>query len=52
MSAILIKELSKRIGKGKVFSDFNLEAPEGELFALLAPEKRGKTTLFRILFNF
>lgn len=52
MSAILIKELSKRIGKGKVFSDFNLEVPEGEFFALLAPEKRGKTTLFRILFNF
>ncbi len=52
MSAILIKELSKRIGKCKIFSDFNLEVPEGEFFALLAPEKRGKTTLFRILFNF
>lgn len=52
MSAILIKDLSKKIGKEVIFSSLNLEVLDGEFFALLAPEKKGKTTLARIIFNF
>lgn len=52
MSAILITDLSKKIGREVVFSSLNLEVLDGEFFALLAPEKKGKTTLARILFNF
>lgn len=52
MSAILINDLSKKIGKEVIFSSLNLEVQDGEFFALLAPEKKGKTTLARIIFNF
>ncbi|MFR7349138.1 ATP-binding cassette domain-containing protein [Peptoniphilus sp.] len=52
MSAILIKDLSKKIGKDLIFNSLNLEVQDGEFFALLAPEKKGKTTLARIIFNF
>ncbi len=52
MSAIVINNLTKRIGRNKVFSNLNLEVMEGEIFALLGLEKSGKTTLAKILFNY
>ncbi len=52
MSAIVINNLTKRIGGNKVFSNLNLEVMEGEIFALLGLEKSGKTTLAKILFNY
>ncbi|RVU54187.1 ATP-binding cassette domain-containing protein [Anaerosphaera multitolerans] len=52
MSAIVISDLTKRIGKKSVFSNLNLEVLEGEFFALLGLEDSGKTTLSKILFNY
>lgn len=52
MSAIVINNLTKRIGKKMIFSNVNLEVLEGEFFSLLALEGEGKTTLARILFNY
>ncbi|MDO5041495.1 MAG: ABC transporter ATP-binding protein [Peptoniphilus sp.] len=52
MSAIVINNLTKRIGRNKIFSNLNLEVMEGEIFALLGLEKSGKTTLAKILFNY
>ncbi|WP_036728803.1 ATP-binding cassette domain-containing protein [Peptoniphilus mikwangii] len=52
MSAIVISELTKRMGKKRIFSDLNLEVIDGEFFALLGLEGSGKTTLSKILFNF
>lgn len=52
MSAIVISELTKRMGKKNVFSNLNLEVLEGEFFGLLGLENSGKTTLARILFNY
>ncbi|SHG95346.1 ABC-2 type transport system ATP-binding protein [Anaerosphaera aminiphila DSM 21120] len=52
MSAIVISDLTKRIGKRSVFSNIDLEVIEGEFFALLGLEDSGKTTLARILFNY
>lgn len=52
MSAIVINNLTKRMGKKIIFSNINLEVLEGEFFSLLALEGEGKTTLARILFNY
>lgn len=52
MSAIVVNDLTKRIGKKVIFSNINLEVLEGEFFAVLALDSQGKTTLARILFNF
>lgn len=52
MSAIVISDLTKRMGKKRLFSNLNLEVLEGEAFALLALDNCGKTTLSRILFNY
>ncbi|WP_138159059.1 ATP-binding cassette domain-containing protein [Peptoniphilus catoniae] len=52
MSAIVINNLTKRVGKRKIFSNLNLEVIEGESLALLGLEESGKTTLAKILFNY
>lgn len=52
MSAIVINDLTKRMGKKKIFQNLNLEVLEGEFFALLGLDEAGKTTIARILFNY
>lgn len=52
MSAIVIKDLTKRMGKKKIFQSLNLEVQDGEFFALLGLDDAGKTTIARILFNY
>ena len=52
MSAIVISDLTKRMGKKKVFQNLDLEVLEGEFFALLGLEGSGKTTIARIIFNY
>lgn len=52
MSAIVISDLTKRMGKKKVFQNLNLEVLESEFFALLGLEGAGKTTIARIIFNY
>lgn len=52
MGAIVINDLTKRLGKDRVLSELNLEVLEGEFFALLGLSGSGKTTLCKILFNF
>lgn len=52
MSAIVVNDLTKRVGKKVIFSNVNLEILEGEFFAVLALKAQGKTTLARTLLNF
>lgn len=52
MSAIVVNELTKRLGKKVIFSDINLEVLEGEFYAVLGLEGQGKTTLAKIIFNY
>ena len=52
MSAIIVKDLTKRLGKKVILSGVNLEIQEGEFFSVLALEGQGKTTIARILFNY
>lgn len=52
MSAIVMSDLTKRMGKKKVFQNLNLEVLEGEFFALLGLEGAGKTTIAKIIFNY
>lgn len=52
MSAIVVRELTKKFRRQLVFNDFNLEVFDGEIFSVMGLEGSGKTTLARILFNF
>ncbi|MGO1579796.1 MAG: ATP-binding cassette domain-containing protein [Peptoniphilaceae bacterium] len=52
MSAIVINDLTKKIGRNKVLSNINLEVMSGEIFGILGLNNSGKTTLSKILFNF
>ncbi|MDO5715899.1 MAG: ATP-binding cassette domain-containing protein [Tissierellia bacterium] len=52
MSAIVIDDLMKRVGKQRVFSNLNLEILDGEFFTLLGLKESGKTTLTRILMGY
>ncbi|MCL6591447.1 MAG: sulfate ABC transporter ATP-binding protein [Firmicutes bacterium] len=47
--SIEIRQINKTFGKFSVLKDINLEAPTGELVALLGPSGSGKTTLLRII---
>jgi sulfate transport system ATP-binding protein len=47
--SVLIKEVSKRFGKFTALERVNVEAPTGQLVALLGPSGSGKTTLLRII---
>ncbi|WBW50664.1 ABC transporter ATP-binding protein [Peptoniphilus equinus] len=52
MSAIVISDMTKRLGKKRLFQNLNLEVLEGEFFALLGQEGSGKTAIAKILFNY
>lgn len=52
MSAIVINNLNKKVGKKRVFTDLNLEILDGEFFSLLGTKDSGKTTLLKILAGF
>lgn len=52
MSAIVINNLNKKVGKKRVFTDLNLEILDGEFFSLLGTKDSGKTTLLKILTGF
>jgi sulfate/thiosulfate transport system ATP-binding protein len=47
--SITAKKVSKRFGKKIVLDEVTLDAPTGELVALLGPSGSGKTTLLRII---
>lgn len=52
MSAIVISDLSKKLGREYVLDHLNLEILDGEFFSILGLPKSGKTTLTQILLNF
>ncbi|MBU5670091.1 ABC transporter ATP-binding protein [Peptoniphilus sp. MSJ-1] len=52
MSAIVITDLTKRLGKQRVLSNINLEILDGEFFSLLGTENSGKTTLAKIIMGY
>lgn len=52
MSAIVLDDLLKRIGKQRVFSNLNLEVLDGEFFSVVGLKDSGKTTLTRILMGY
>ncbi|WP_071026762.1 ATP-binding cassette domain-containing protein [Peptoniphilus raoultii] len=52
MSAIVINDLEKRIGRKIVFDSLNLEIMDGEFYSLLGTKDSGKTTLAKILMGF
>lgn len=52
MSAIVVRELSKKYRKNVVLDGVNLEVFDGEIFSLMGLKDSGKTTLARILFKF
>jgi ABC-2 type transport system ATP-binding protein len=49
MSAIKIKDLTKKFGKFTAVDSINLEIKEGELFGLLGPNGAGKSTTLNML---
>ena len=49
MTAIEIRQVTKRFGATTALSDVTLDVADGELFGLAGPDGGGKSTLFRIL---
>src|SRR5437868_14974048 len=47
--SILARNISKRFGSFQALSDVTVEAPSGQLVALLGPSGSGKTTLLRVI---
>lgn len=52
MSAIVIKDLTKRYGKNRGIEGLNLQVDQGEVFGFLGPNGAGKTTTIRLLLDF
>lgn len=52
MGAVVVRDLTKKLGRNVIFNNINLEIHEGEIYALLALKGQGKTTLARLLFNY
>lgn len=51
MSAIVLKDLTKRYGKQRGIDRLNLDVHRGEVFGFLGPNGAGKTTTIRSLLN-
>ena len=49
MTAIEVRNISKRYGKVQALSDVSFSVERGEVFGLIGPDGAGKTSLFRIL---
>jgi len=49
MSAVLVKDLSKKYGNLPALDNITFHADNSELFGFIGPDGAGKTTLFRIL---
>lgn len=52
MDAIVIENLTKKLGKRRILSNLNLEVLENESMAVLGLKESGKTTLAKTLFNY
>ena len=52
MSALSVRDVTKRFGEHTVLSSISLEVPKGSLFALLGASGSGKTTLLRCVAGF
>jgi len=46
---VLLRNITKRFGRTRLFTGFNLDVLDGELLCLLGPSGCGKTTLLRII---
>ena len=49
MTAIEVRNISKRYGKVQALSDVSFSVERGEVFGLIGPDGAGKTSLYRIL---
>jgi len=49
MSAIVVKDISKRFGAAAALSGIGFDVSKGEIFGIIGPDGAGKTTLLRIL---
>ncbi|HZG64307.1 MAG TPA: ABC transporter ATP-binding protein [Rubrobacteraceae bacterium] len=49
MTAIRVKNLTKRFGAEQILADLNMTVNEGGIFGLIGPSGSGKSTLLRIL---
>ena len=52
MSAVTVRNVTKRYGSLRALDDVTLEFPDGAFFALLGPSGSGKTTLLRAVAGF
>jgi len=49
MSAVIVKNITKKYGDLTAVDDISFEVQKGELFGLIGPDGAGKTSIFRIL---
>jgi branched-chain amino acid transport system ATP-binding protein len=49
MSALVLKDVTKRFGAAEIIRGVNLEIPAGERHAIIGPNGAGKSTLFNLI---
>lgn len=49
MKVLEIKNIEKKFGETKIFSEFSLDVNEGEIVSIVGPSGRGKSTLLRLI---
>ena len=52
MGAIVMNDITKRVGRKRVLDQVNLEVLEGEFYSILSLEEEAKDALVKILLNF